>query len=361
MPRWFFVLFVFLVMQLLLWVFARSLHFLLGDRPRRHLTTSIFVLADGLLLVAMTRLFPVLFIVQAWVIASLWLWFMVAAVAYPLYRIGRRFAPQRAARLLRVFLPAGFAALFAWGFFNANATVVRHYQVTLPKAMAPLRIGVASDIHLGGNFFYGAHELDRLAALMAQEKVDIILLPGDVINDNVRAFHAENMQPHLQALRAPLGVYATLGNHEFYGDAEENAQALRDSGVRLLRDEAVVVADRLVLVGRDDEMHANRPPLATLLDGVRRDLPIIVLDHRPSDISANVQTAMDMQVSGHAHRGQVFPANFIVQAMYRLAYGHENIEGKEVFVSSGYGFWGVPLRLGSRSEIFVIDVNGIES
>ena len=154
---------------------------------------------------------------------------------------------------------------------------------------------------------------------------------------------------------------ATLGNHEFYGDAEENAQALRDSGVRLLRDEAVVVADRLVLVGRDDEMHANRPPLATLLDGVRRDLPIIVLDHRPSDISANVQTAMDMQVSGHAHRGQVFPANFIVQAMYRLAYGHENIEGKEVFVSSGYGFWGVPLRLGSRSEIFVIEVNGIES
>ena len=58
--------------------------------------------------------------------ASLWLWFMVAAVAYPLYRIGRRFAPQWAARLLRVFLPTGFVALFAWGFFNANATVVRH-------------------------------------------------------------------------------------------------------------------------------------------------------------------------------------------------------------------------------------------
>ena len=110
MPRWFFVLFVFLVMQLLLWVFARSLRFLLGDRPRRHLTALIFVLADGLLLVTMTRLFPVLFIVQAWMIASLWLWFMVAAVAYPLYRIGRHFAPQRAARLLRVFLPVGFAA-----------------------------------------------------------------------------------------------------------------------------------------------------------------------------------------------------------------------------------------------------------
>ena len=182
-----------------------------------------------------------------------------------------------------------------------------------------------------------------------------------MINDNVRAFRAENMQPHLQALRAPLGVYATLGNHEFYGDAEENAQALRDSGVRLLRDEAVVVADRLVLVGRDDDTHEDRQPLSELLDGVRRDLPIIVLDHRPGDILANVQTAMDIQVSGHTHNGQIFPANFIAAAIYPLAYGHEKIEGKEVFVSSGYGFWGVPLRLGSRSEIFVIDVNGIES
>ena len=110
MPRWFFILFVFLVMQLLLWLFARSLRFLLGDRPRRHLTASIFVLADGLLLVTMTRLFPVLFIVQAWMIASLWLWFMVAAVAYPLYRIGRRFAPQRAARAIAARTARGVPA-----------------------------------------------------------------------------------------------------------------------------------------------------------------------------------------------------------------------------------------------------------
>jgi len=119
-----------------------------------------------------------------------------------------------------------------------------------------------------------------------------------------------------------------------------------------------LVGARAVVVGRDDDANAGRPPLAALLKDVRRDLPVLVLDHRPTEILANVQTSMDIQLSGHAHNGQVFPANFIVRALYRLHYGHEQIEGKEIFVSSGYGFWGVPLRLGSRSEVFVIDVAG---
>ena len=126
----------------------------------------------------------------------------------------------------------------------------------------------------------------------------------------------------------------------------------------MLRDAVAVVADRVVVVGRDDDMHADRPSLAALLKDVRRDLPVLVLDHRPTEIVGNVQTPMDIQVSGHAHNGQVFPANFIVRALYRLHYGHETIDGKEIFVSSGYGFWGVPLRLGSRSEVLVIDVTG---
>ena len=82
----------------------------------------------------------------------------------------------------------------------------------------------------------------------------------------------------------------------------------------------------------------------------------MVLDHRPTEIVENVQTPMDIQFSGHTHNGQVFPANFIVRALYRLHYGHEAIDGKEIFVSSGYGFWGVPLRLGSRSEVLIVDV-----
>lgn len=359
MPRWLFAVLVLAVLQVLLWVFARSLRFMLGGKRRRWLTAAVFVAGDGLTLAALSRLVPGLFIAQAWLVALLWLWFLAAAAGFVPYWLGKRFAPQRAATALRVWLPAAFAALFAWGFFNANSTVVRHYMVALDKPMAqPLRIGVASDLHLDSGFFFGARELDRLAAIFAAEQVDVILLPGDVINDRPDAFYAEGMAAHLRALQAPLGIFATLGNHEFYGDAEENAQALRNAGVQVLRDAVAVVADRVVIAGRDDDTHANRPPLAVLLQQTRRDLPVLVLDHRPTEIMENVQTPMDIQFSGHTHNGQVFPANFIVRALYRLHYGHEAIDGKEIFVSSGYGFWGVPLRLGSRSEVLIVDVTG---
>ena len=193
MPRWLFAVLVLAVLQVLLWVFARSLRFMLGGKRRRWLTAAVFVAGDGLTLAALSRLVPGLFIAQAWLIALLWLWFLAAAAGFVLYVPGKRFAPQQAATALRVFLPAAFAALFAWGFFNANSTVVRHYAVALDKPMAqPLRIGVATDLHLDSGFFFGARELDRLAAIFAEAQVDVILLPGDVINDRPDAFYAEN-------------------------------------------------------------------------------------------------------------------------------------------------------------------------
>jgi len=206
MPRWLFAVLVLAVLQGLLWVFARSLRFLWGDTRRRWLTAAVFVAGDGLSFAALSRLFPPLFIAQAWLVALLWLWFLAAVVGFVLYRLAKPFAPQQAATALRVFLPTAFATLFAWGFFNANSTVVRHYAVVLDKPLAqPLRLGVATDLHLDSGLFFGARELDRLAAIFAAEQVDIILLPGDIINDKPEAFYAEGMVPHLQALHAPLG------------------------------------------------------------------------------------------------------------------------------------------------------------
>ena len=85
---------------------------------------------------------------------------------------------------------------------------------------------------------------------------------------------------------------------------------------------------------------------------------MILLDHRPSDIDEHSQLPIDLQVSGHTHNGQVFPANFIVSAINRLGYGYEAIGQGHFVVSSGYGFWGIPFRLGSRSEVWLINVSG---
>lgn len=88
---------------------------------------------------------------------------------------------------------------------------------------------------------------------------------------------------------------------------------------------------------------------------------LTILDHEPNEIEKNVQLPIDLQVSGHTHNGQIFPANFIVKFINRLGYGYERINNTDVIVSSGYGFWGVPFRLGSQAELWVIDLVGKKS
>lgn len=215
---------------------------------------------------------------------------------------------------------------------------------------------MASDLHLGKLF--GGKELDKLADIMQQEKVDIILLPGDIMDDNVNAYLAEKMQPHLAKLKAPMGVYATLGNHDLFGDQDRIDQEIRKAGITVLRDETLTLNNELVLIGRNDNLAHDRPSTETLLKQVNTDLPIILLDHRPTDIEKHASLPLDIQVSGHAHKGQVFPASLITKMIYRLDYGHEKIGNPHVFVTSGYGFWGIPMRLGSQSEVIIIDVKG---
>ena len=291
MPRWLFAVLVLAVLQLLLWVFARSLRFLWGDTRRRWLTAAVFVAGDGLSLLAFSRLFPPLFIAQAWLVALLWLWFMAAVAGFVLYRCARPFAPEKAATALRVFLPTAFAALFAWGFFNANSTVVRHETVVLDKPLAqPLRIGVATDLHLDSGFFFGARELDRLAAIFAAEQVDIILLPGDIINDKPEAFYAEYLQhiadhtrwfPGMEDLLAALEARGVLWG-VVTNKLERFTYAIARHFGFELRAAALVCGDTLA-VGKPDPA-----PLvyACSLAGVRPERCIMI-----GDSNADVQAA----------------------------------------------------------------------
>ena len=102
-------------------------------------------------------------------------------------------------RLLRFVYPVGLAGLIGLSLYNAYVPRVVHYNIQFDKPMKPLRIGVASDLHLG--VLFGAQELDKLAQIMTEQKVDLILLPGDIMDDNVDAYLAENMRPHLAKLQ----------------------------------------------------------------------------------------------------------------------------------------------------------------
>ena len=263
---------------------------------------------------------------------------------------------------LRVFALLFFIGLFAYALYSAYIPVVRELSIHIHKPLNnPLRIAVASDLHLGRLF--GNKAIERLHIMLSKYQADILLMPGDIMDDNTQAFNTYNMKDSLAKLVAslPYGVYATLGNHDLYGHEQPISDSLRAAGVQLLNDEITHLnhqGEMVWLMGRFDNHKHQRVATSELLAQVNNAEPLILLDHRPSAILEHSKLPIDLQVSGHTHNGQIFPANFIVSAINRLGYGYEAIGKGHFVVSSGYGFWGIPFRLGSRSEIWIINLIG---
>ena len=262
-------------------------------------------------------------------------------------------------RVLALFL---FLGLFIYSLYSAYTPVIRKLSINIDKPLTkPLRIAVASDLHIGRLF--GVKAIDRLQQLMIRSGADMLLMPGDIMDDNTEAFNECHMEQNLAELCSslPRGVYATLGNHDLYGHERPISEALQNAGIQLLNDEVLYIEHEgqpVWLVGRFDNHKRQRVATTDLLTQVDTSQPVILLDHRPSDIDNHSQLPIDLQVSGHTHNGQVFPANFIVNAINRVGYGYEYIGKGHFVVSSGYGFWGIPFRLGSRSEIWLITLSG---
>lgn len=345
-----------LVLQCLVFNFSRTLAWLfsLSNKSHKIVMFSSYLAANGLAILTVTRLFNG-FRITALMLALLLFALFVSLISAIIYQLSK--GNQSVNFALKITYPFAFLGFIGLSLYNAYTPQVIHYSVQLDKPLnPPLRIGVASDLHLGQ--WFGAKQLDKLAEIFNQQKVDLILLPGDIMDDNTDAYLAENMQPHFAKLKAPLGVYATLGNHDFFGKQQAIATEIQKAGVNVLWDQAVEINGKFTIIGRNDDLAKNRPTATQLLTGVNVNLPIFLLDHRPTEIDKHSQLPIDLQVSGHTHKGQIFPANLITKIIYRLHYGYEKMGLGHYFVTSGYGFWGIPMRLGSQSEVFIIDVKG---
>lgn len=341
-------LFLFSLTKTLGWLFNFS------AQNRKRVGWSLFLIVNSVAILHVTRTFT-LFREMAFILVLLLFAFFISFLTACIYKLSK--GNPTVNRWLKIGYPFAFLGLVGLGFYNAYTPNVVHYSVKLDKPLdKPLRIGMASDLHLGKLF--GAKQLDKLADIFNQEKVDLIFLPGDIMDDNVSAYRAENMQPHFAKLKAPLGVYATLGNHDFFGAQNSIAQEITNAGITVLWDQAVEINGKFTIIGRNDDLVKDRPSAEKLLQGVNTELPVFLLDHRPTEIEKHAKLPIDIQVSGHAHKGQVFPASIITKLMYRLHYGYEKIGLGHYFVTSGYGFWGIPMRLGSQSEVMIIEVEG---
>jgi predicted MPP superfamily phosphohydrolase len=220
----------------------------------------------------------------------------------------------------------------------------------LPKTY---KVVMASDLHLG--YHNPRKELSRWVDMINAEKPDFILIAGDVIDGSMRPLLEERMAEEFHRLTAP--VYACLGNHEFYAGHPAAKQFLKDAGIRLLIDEAAVIDSSIVVIGRDDRTNMRRKPVKDLVSTLPSSLYTVILDHQPYNLDRAEAAGVDFQLSGHTHRGQVWPISWITDAIYECAWGSHQRGNTQYYVSSGIGIWGGKFRIGTQSEYVVATIS----
>lgn len=235
---------------------------------------------------------------------------------------------------------------------------VSEYSIQVDKTtpnVKHLRIAMASDLHIG--YMIDRNILAMYVDKIMEQKPDIILLGGDLIDYDLPYLQHQQMGEEFKRLHAPFGVYAVPGNHEYRLNWKDKIDWLeKDAGLTLLRDSVVLIDRSFYLIGRDDYKTAlTRESLDHLLANVDRSLPMIVLDHQPYPYGERKES-VDLAIYGHTHNGQLFPVNLYVKTLYMVSYGYKKMDRTNVFVSSGLGLAGPQYRIGTQSEVMVINV-----
>ena len=269
------------------------------------------------------------------------------------YILKKKYHPK----LMRAVAVVIYVGIVGLAVFNAYSPVVHHLEVTTDKPLnKPMQIALVSDTHLGR--WFGNRQIDKMVKLIDAQSPDVVVIAGDVMNDSTAAYNNTNMHEHLSKLRAPLGVYATLGNHDYSGNQVAIAKAVERAGIQVIDNKSVWLDDSVLLIGRSDETDPARPAATELLSEVRADKPMIFLEHSPTDLAQIKGLPIDLHLSGHTHGGQIFPLTTLLKWFTPLVYGAKQLEGTQFLVTSGYGIGAVPFRLGTRSEIWLITLTG---
>lgn len=263
-------------------------------------------------------------------------------------------------KIIAFWLPALIALIACfYGVFEAgNIQIETVTLITdkLPPGRDRMRIVQISDLHLG--LIIREHKLNKVVAKIKQANPDMLVSTGDLVDGQLARLNG--LTEILQQLTPPYGKFAVTGNHEFYVGIRQSQNFTRKAGFQLLRGESVQIENWLTVAGLDDEM-AVKMGLGDDEDGrlfnkVSSDTFVLLLKHRPT---VNPQTTkhVNLQLSGHIHKGQIFPFNLLVHLVYPVPIGLSHpTESYSLYVSRGTGTWGPPLRLFSPPEITVIDL-----
>ncbi len=296
--------------------------------------------------------------------------FSSSSAALDLYRLmirlaelawGSDFVHLKPTASVMFYLPLIVSLLVsAYGYGEArNIRTERIVMRTqkIPEAIGRIRIVQISDVHLG--LIIREERLSSILKLVRDAAPDILVCTGDLVDGQINGM--PSLAELFNGINPQYGKYAVTGNHEFYAGLEQALAFTRKSGFRVLRNEVVDIKGILNIAGVDDR--AVRPR-AVVSDGAEREMLFrlpqtkftLLLKHRPL-VDKHSLGLFDLQLSGHVHRGQIFPFSILTKLYYPVHAGFSDLgNGSSLYVSRGTGTWGPPIRFLSPPEITVIDL-----
>lgn len=294
--------------------------------------------------------------------------------------------PEEYIKSKRTFVTAGTVCILIiigisiYGAINARIIRTTKYEVTINKKaeyIKNLKIALVADLHMGYNI--GTPHIKKMVEKINEQNPDVIVIAGDIFDNEYESLdNPEQIIKTLRQLKSTYGTYAVYGNHDISekilagftfskkGDKKESDirmdELLEKANITLLRDEEVLIDDSFYLYGRPDYRRPGRgitirKTPEEITENLDKTKPIIVIDHEPSELQELANAGVDIDLSGHTHDGQLFPANLTTALMWENPYGYLKKDNMHSIVTSGVGLFGPNMRVGTIAEVVMVDVN----
>ncbi|RJQ50476.1 MAG: metallophosphoesterase [Nitrospiraceae bacterium] len=296
--------------------------------------------------------------------------FISASLVIDVYRLtfrsaglvlGRDFSSIIPSARTSFFVPVIFSLTTAvYGYFEAKNILTEHVTIRtskLPDHVSRLKIVQISDVHLG--LIVREERLKKIIDQIKLAEPDILVSTGDLVDGLINRL--EGLAEMLNELNPAYGKFAITGNHEFYAGLDQAQNFTQRAGFRILRGEGVTVEGTINIAGVDDPAGdiyglSKNIPEKVLLSGLVNGRYTILLKHRPLT-DRDSAGLFDLQLSGHTHKGQIFPFSLITRLYYPSHAGLSNLPGNSaLYVSRGAGTWGPPIRFLAPPEVTVIEL-----
>ncbi|MCQ2975222.1 MAG: metallophosphoesterase [Bacteroidales bacterium] len=239
------------------------------------------------------------------------------------------------------------------GYFNAQYPIRKEITLKTEKSISRgFKFILVSDIHMG--MMNKDKYLNTLVNRINNENADFVIIAGDFFDGDPTPVLQTNADKILQTIKTNFGVYAVTGNHDYMGNVNLACKFLNENGVTVLQDSVLTLPLGVSLIGRQDGHF--RKNLKDLMQNINNQLFLINIIHQPYHLEESEQNNIDLQLSGHTHHGQLWPINFLTKKIYENSFGLIKKSSTYIYVSSGYGTWGPPIRTTCHPEMVVFNI-----